>query len=235
MKALLLCAGLGTRLRPLTQTIPKCLVPINGKPLLQFWLENLSNCGVEEFLINTHYLHEEVEKFVEKSIFKDKITLVYEEELLNTGGTLLENKDFFNKDESFFLVHADNLCICNFDDFIATHKKSEYIITMMLFKSDNPKSCGIVELDKDEIVIDFHEKVDFPPSNLANGAVYICKYEIFDFLINLRKKNIDFSNEVIPNFLGEINTFINDVYHRDIGTLESYQKAQVDIVKLLEE
>ncbi len=229
MKALLLSAGLGTRLRPLTNSIPKCLVPINNKPLLEYWLENLSQAGVSEFLINTHYLHNQVEDFVNNNKFKNQITLVYEEELLNTGGTLLKNKNFFSTDESFFLVHADNFSICDFEEFINIHEKSiDTMMTMMLFETDTPKSCGIVELNEKNIVIKFHEKVENPPSNLANGAVYICKYDIFEYLESLNKDNIDFSNEVIPNFLGKINIYLNKVYHRDIGTIESYNKALVD-------
>jgi mannose-1-phosphate guanylyltransferase len=232
MKALLLSAGLGTRLRPITDTIPKCLVPINGKPLLEYWLENLSKVGVDKFLINTSYLHSQVEEFVNKSKYRDKITLIYEDKLLNTGGTLLKNKDFFD-DEAFMLIHADNLSFCNFNDFIITHqnrvKKCE--ITMMLFRSDNPSSCGIVELDKDNIVQKFYEKVTNPPSTLANGAVYICEASIFNFLESLDKKDIDFSNDVLPKYMGKINTYLNNIYHRDIGTLESYAKAQVEIYK----
>ena len=102
------------------------------------------------------------------------------------------------------------------------------IMTMMLFETDDPKSCGIVELDEKNVVIKFHEKVNNPPSNLANGAVYICKYDIFEYLENLNKDNIDFSNEVIPNFLGRIDTYLNRVYHRDIGTIESYNKGLLD-------
>lgn len=236
MKALLLSAGFGTRLRPLTDTIPKCLVPINGKPLLQIWIENLTKCGVKEFLVNTHYLHEQVEEFVNNSIFKEKITLIYEKELLHTGGTLLKNKDFFDENESFFLIHADNYSICDFSEFINIHEKYKNCpITMMLFKTDNPKSCGIVELNEQKIAIAFHEKVENPPSDLANGAVYICRYEIFKYLKNLNKEVIDFSNEVIPNYLGKISTYFNEIYHRDIGTLESYKIAQLDSKKFLEE
>lgn len=232
MKALLLCAGFGTRLRPLTLSVPKCLVPVNGKPLLGYWLENLSDAGVEEFLINTHYLHEQVEEYVKNSKYRDKITLTYEEELLNTGGTLLANRDFFD-DEAFMLVHADNLSFCDFKEFINSHKNRNPIcdITMMLFKSDNPSSCGIVEL-KDNIVAEFHEKVDNPPSNLANGAVYICEASLFEFLQSLNKKDIDFSNDVLPKFMGKINTYLNNVYHRDIGTPESYSMSQIEILKL---
>lgn len=234
MQALLLSAGYGTRLRPITNTIPKCLVPINGKPLLQIWLENLSDVGISKFLINTHYLHKQVESFIQNSSFRDKITLVYENELLNTGGTLLKNKNFFKKNEPFMLVHADNLCFCDFEDFIRAHKKSKkYDITMMLFETDKPRNCGIVELDENNIVQKFHEKVKNPPSNLANGAIYICNYEIFTFLSNLNKTNIDFSLEVIPKYLGKINAFLNNVYHRDIGSIQSYQKAQIEIQDFL--
>ena len=88
MKALLLSAGIGSRLRPLTLKTPKCLVPINNKPLLQYWLEQLEKIGVKEFIINTHYLHDQVQDFIKKSKFSERITVIYEDELLGTGGTL---------------------------------------------------------------------------------------------------------------------------------------------------
>ncbi len=234
MKALLLGAGLGTRLRPLTQSIPKCLVPIGGKPLLEYWLEHLSHVGVDEFLINTHYLHEQVEEFINKSIYKERVTLVYEEELLNTAGTLLANRAFF-ADESFFLVHADNLCFCDFEAFIDSHtNRADFCeITMMLFHTDTPKSCGIVELDAQGIVKKFHEKVEHPPSSLANGAVYICEPSIFEFLESLGKKKLDFSKDVLPAYMGRINTYLNAIYHRDIGTLQSYVQAELDCKKFI--
>lgn len=234
MKALLLCAGLGTRLRPITNNIPKCLVPINGKPLLQYWLENLSKAGITEFIVNTHYFSEKVEEFVKNSIYRDKIKLVYEKELLNTGGTLLHNKNLFDKDEPFLLIHADNLSFCDFKEFIESHKRNEkYLLTMMLFRTDVPQSCGIVKLDENNIVQEFYEKVSNPPSNLANGAVYICNYEIFEFLETLNKINIDFSLDVIPKLLGKINTYLNSTYHKDIGTINSFAEAQIDILDLI--
>lgn len=234
MKALLLAAGLGTRLRPITNTIPKCLVPINNKPLLQYWFENLSAVGISEFLVNTHYFSDEVEKFINTSKYKKRTTIVFEKTLLNTGGTVLLNKDFFNH-EPFLLIHADNLCFCDFDAFLQTHKnRPKYTeITMMLFKSDNPSSCGIVELDKNNVVQKFHEKIKNPPSNLANGAVYICEPSIIPFLESLNKEDIDFSLDVIPNFLGRINTYVNSTYHRDIGTPQSLEQAHIDIKKLI--
>lgn len=233
MKVLLLAAGLGTRLRPITNTIPKCLVPINGKPLLEYWLENLTKIGIDEFLVNTHYFHAQVEHFVRNSKFKNMVTLTYEPKLLNTGGTLLKNKYFF-KNEPFMLVHADNLSFCDFDAFIASHhyRPKGCEITMMLFETPSPSSCGIVEIDENLVVQQFYEKVDNPPSNLANGAVYMCEPSLFNFLNKIGKQDIDFSNDVIPPFIGKINTFLNNVYHRDIGTVESYALSQIEIQTL---
>lgn len=231
MKALLLAAGLGTRLRPITNTIPKCLVPIDGKPLLNYWLDNLSKVGITEFLINTSYLSQQVEEFINKSKYTNQITQVFEDKLLNTGGTVLANKDFFN-DEAFMLVHADNLSFCNFQEFINSHKNRSINceITMMLFKSYSPSSCGIVELDSQNVVQKFYEKVKNPPSNLANGAVYICEPSVIKFMEGLDKIDIDFSNDVLPRYMGKINTFLNNTYHRDIGTVESYALAQIEII-----
>ena len=235
MKALLLAAGLGTRLRPITNTMPKCLVPINGKPLLEYWLENLVHIGIIEFLINTHYFSEQVIRFIENSKYKDMVTLIHEKELLNTAGTILNNKDFFkSEDAPFMVIHADNLCFCDFQAFIDSHKKrvSSTELTMMLFKTTTPSSCGIVELDENNIVEKFHEKVQNPPSNLANAAVYICEPTLFVFLESLNKKEIDFSLDVLPYYMGKINTFLNDVYLKDIGTIENYAVSQIDVLTI---
>ncbi|KIM05698.1 MAG: hypothetical protein KN64_01885 [Sulfurovum sp. AS07-7] len=228
MKALLLAAGLGTRLRPITDTIPKCLVTIRDIPLLQIWLEELIKVGVNEFLVNVHYLHEQVENFVLNSPYKDKITLVYEEKLLGTGGTILKNKDFFKDSDSFMVIHADNYSLCDYNQFINSHynKPKSTIMTMMTFTTDTPQSCGIVELDTNGVVIGFHEKVDNPPSNLANGAVYIFDKEIFELLESLNQEIIDLSTEILPKILGNIFTFHNNKIHIDIGTVENLEKAQ---------
>ena len=230
MRALLLAAGLGTRLRPLTDSIPKCLVPINGVPLLGHWFDLLFGSGIDAALVNLHYLPDQVEKFIQKSPYKNKIQMVYEEKLLGTAGTLLENKAFF-QNTTILLVHADNYSIFNLSEFIHVHqlRPQRCDITMMTFHSDEPQTCGIVELDNENVVQAFHEKVDNPPGNIANGAVYILEASIFDFLKELGKKEIDFSTEVLPHYLGKIYTYHNHEYHRDIGTPESYQKAEMEL------
>lgn len=232
MRALLLAAGLGTRLRPITNVIPKCLVPIHGRPLLDYWLENLLDHGVDNILINTHYLAPMVEKYLAISSWKSRVTLVHEDSLLGTGGTILRNCGFF-QDEPFLVAHADNLTVFNMREFALSHlaRKSSSEISMMVFNTDTPDSCGIVELDKDHIVQGFHEKVANPPGNLANAAVYIFEPNVIAWMKTLGKVVVDLSTEVIPYYLGRINTYHNIQYHRDIGTLESWQQANRDFPK----
>ncbi len=229
MKALLLSAGLGTRLRPLTDSIPKCLVPIKGKPLIQYWLEILCKAGITPVMVNLHYLSKQVEAYIQSSVYKDNIETVYEERLLGTGGTLLKNKAFF-KDNQIFLAHGDNLSLFDINAFIDAHnsRPEQCEITMMTFETETPQSCGIVELDANNIVCAFHEKVDNPPGKIANGAVYILEPSVLKSLERLKKDEIDFSTELLPSYLGKIFTFHNGHYHRDIGTIESYNKAIQD-------
>ena len=229
MRALLLAAGLGTRLQPLTNYMPKCLVPIHGRPLLDYWLENLLDHGVEKVLINTHYMAPMVQKYLNQSSWLPYIKVVHEEILLGTGGTILRNRDFF-KDETFLVAHADNLTIFDILDFTSHHagRPVGTEMTTMVFETPDPHSCGIVELDSEGVAQAFHEKVVNPPGNLANGAVYILEPSALEWMIGLGKKQVDFSTEVIPHFLGKLFTYQNTIYHRDIGTMKSWKEASMD-------
>lgn len=226
LRALLLAAGLGTRLRPLTDTIPKCLVPIGNKPLLQIWLERLSEAGIGPFLINTHYLADQVKIFVEESPFRKRIKLVHENQLLGTAGTLIENLDFFQGEDGL-LIHADNYCMADFTAFKHAHMNRPLgcVMTMMTFRTDDPSSCGIVELDESGVVIGFHEKVEHPPGNLANGAIYILSAELLEKMATDLNYVTDFSTEVLYRFKGHIFSHeISDIF-LDVGTPSSYGKV----------
>ena len=233
MKTLLLSAGLGTLLRPLTDHIPKCLVSIQGKPLLVYWLDMLLTNNTNRVLINTHYLADAVNTFVNQSKWRDQIDIVHENSLLGTGGTILSNKNFFS-DCTFMVAHADNLTRFDIQKFIQAHKNrtAGTEITMMTFITEDPESCGIVNIDSRGVVIDFYEKVKNPPGNLANAAVYIFEPSIINFLNSLNQKVIDISTEVLPAYLGRIQTFENDDYHRDIGTPDSLALAQLEFREL---
>jgi mannose-1-phosphate guanylyltransferase len=226
MRAILLAAGFGTRLRPLTDTIPKCLVPIAGKPLLQIWLERLSDAAVNSFLINTHYLYKKVDEFVEHSPLKSKIKMVYEPELLGTAGTLHTNLDFFDGEDGM-LIHADNFCMADIPAFIKAHlnRPPQCLLTMMAFHTDAPSKCGIIEVDDNNVAIGFHEKVPSPPGNMANGAVYILSAELLKQLPQLYAYATDFSLDVLPYLLGKIFVYETNEFFLDIGTLLNYNKA----------
>ncbi|MCG2586661.1 nucleotidyltransferase family protein [Massilia sp. TS11] len=223
MKALLLAAGFGTRLRPLTDRLPKCLVPIKGEPLLGIWLRRLRAAGVGPFLVNTHYLHEQVEAYLEG---QPDTTLVYEETLLGTAGTLLANQAFFAGEDGM-LIHADNYCLADMAAFVAAHRSrpAHCLMTMMLFRTETPQSCGIVELDQQGVVIGFHEKVANPPGNLANGAVYILSAELLAWLAREHPEVSDFSTEVLHRLVGRIYTWETRATFLDIGTPATYALA----------
>ena len=226
MRAMLLAAGLGTRLRPLTNTIPKCLVPIKGQALLGIWIERLSHAGISHILINTCYMAEQVHEYVASHQYRDKVTLVAEAGLKGTAGTLLDNLEFFDGKDGL-LIHADNYWLGNFKDLIQAHlgRPPCCLMTMMVFQSDNPQSCGIVQLDRTGIVVEFHEKQANPPGNLANCAVYLVSPELINYLASDFRGVSDFSTEVLPKLVGRIFAFETREFFLDIGTPEAYKKA----------
>jgi mannose-1-phosphate guanylyltransferase len=229
LRALLLAAGLGTRLRPITDSIPKCLVPIQGKPLLGYWLDRLLTNGIDRVLINTHYLPAVVRDYVSATPWRDFIDLAHEETLLGTGGTVLRNRAFF-LGGAFLVAHADNLTRFDVRAFLNAHRDRPpgVEITMMTFDTDAPQTCGIVDLDERGVVTGFHEKSAAPPGRRANAAVYIFEASVIDFLASLNKEVIDISLEVIPRYLGRMHCFHNADYHRDIGTPESLRLANLE-------
>lgn len=229
MRVLLLSAGFGSRLRPLTDTIPKCLVPIKGKPLLQIWLERLTSFGLGPFLINTHHLADQVKSFISESRFLEQITLSHEEILRGTAGTFMDNLDFFQGKDGM-VIHADNYCLADFSEFLNTHqaRPSGCLMTMMTFRTDSPESCGILELDERGVAVAIHEKIRNPPGNLANGAIYIISAEMQNQLTKCCKTLADFSTDILPEFMGSIYTYETRNTFMDIGTPQNYRCANLD-------
>ena len=226
MRTFLLAAGLGTRLRPLTYNIPKCLVSIQGQPLLGIWLKRLTEANIGPFLINTHYLPEQVEAFIKASPYYEQVTLITEIELKGTAGSLIANLDFFQGEEGL-IIHADNYCLADFTAFQRAHinRPAECLMTMMTFRTNNPSSCGIVKLDERGIVSDFYEKVDQPPGNLANGAIYILTPELLKKLGTDYHESKNFSTEIISRFIGQIYSYETSEIFIDIGNEDNYNQA----------
>jgi mannose-1-phosphate guanylyltransferase len=230
MKALLLAGGLGTRLLPLTAIWPKCLMPINGIPLLQYWIEELERAGVEQVLVNSHYLADEVATFVARKKWNTDVQIIFEPTLLGTAGTIRKNHGFFSSDDAL-IIHADNWSSCILKDLIDHHEKRRPTytkMTMLTFEAKNPERCGIVDLDDFGVVSAFYEKISNPPSRNANAAVYVMTSELIQ-LISQDESCFDISIDVIPKLVGKISTFKNVGFHRDIGTIDELLAAQNDI------
>jgi len=227
MRALLLAAGIGTRLRPLTDTTPKCLVEINGAPLLGRWLETLNSLGANEIVVNTHYLPAMVNDFIASHPLKEIVRINHEHELLGTAGTLRRHSDFLSQNGGI-VIHADNYCLADFSKFLYSHRNrpKHCVMTMMTFNTDDPQSCGIVEIDRMGIVIAFHEKISNPPSSRANGAIYALAPEFFETVdVNNQDYN-DISKDLMPLLVGKIFTHHVSEPLIDIGTIEKLNEAR---------
>ncbi|MDY0161819.1 nucleotidyltransferase family protein [Desulfobotulus sp.] len=231
MKAFLLAAGLGTRLKPLTDHSPKCLAPIAGTPLMAIWLDHLHTCGVREILINTHHLAEKVEAFVRAWPQQNlRIRTVHEPELLGSAGTLLQNEAFVEGEKNFLIVYADNLCNFDLRRLARAHgenRKKGGLLTMALFTAPCPSACGIAVLNAQGLVTDFAEKPENPLSSLANAGIYAAGPEIFTSLrSHASHRPYDFGLHVLPHMTGKMYGLPMEGYLRDIGTPDALAAAQ---------
>jgi mannose-1-phosphate guanylyltransferase len=228
LRALLLAAGLGTRLRPLTLHTPKCLVPIHGEPLLGRWLRQLEAAGCEAVLINTHYLADQVLAFLgERPATAMTVETVQEPELLGTAGTLLANSAFF-AGATGLLIHADNAMGGSLGGLLDAHRHraAGCEFTMLTFRTDQPRTCGIVATNGQGVVTAFHEKVADPPGNCANGALYVFEPPFLSDLATMSPPPRDFSTEVIPTLIGRIQSWPTDQPYLDIGSPAALAAAQ---------
>ena len=233
MKAFLLAAGLGTRLKPYTLTQPKCLIPIHGRPLLGIWLDLLCRSGVDEVLINTHHHADQVNDFVKtvQARLPMRISTVYEPQLLGSAGTLQQNADFAANEKNFIIAYADNLTDLNLRKMIDFHENIRSmggIFTMGLFHAPDPWRRGIAALDRENRIIGFEEKPKAPQSNLANAGVYVADGEIFSYLGEMTSQNdgvLDIAMDLIPRLMGKMFGIVVEGYLQDIGTPETYRQA----------
>ncbi|MDD2708037.1 MAG: nucleotidyltransferase family protein [Verrucomicrobiae bacterium] len=226
MKAFLLAAGLGVRLRPLTLDTPKCLLPIGGKPLLGHWFDSLQRAGVKDVLLNTHYLSQQVDAFVKSWRGNMRVHTAYEPVLLGSAGTLRANRSFVENDESFLVCYADNWTLFNAAELIRCHEQhhGEHPLgTMLLHRTARPKECGIATLDARGWVTAFEEKPAAPVSNLANSGIYVFSRESLALLPPAAPADIarDFIPRLLPRLLGWESADLLV----DIGSPASYQRA----------
>lgn len=223
-KAFLLAGGLGTRLKPLTDRVPKCLVPVNGQPMLSIWLGICEQLGIRDVLINTHHLAGQVEAWAARQTQSPiQIRLVYEAELLGSAGTVAANMDFVRDGDDFFVFYADNLVRTDFEALRIFHQSHDSPLTVALFHSSRPWNCGVASLDEDNRITGFEEKPAQPKSNLANAGVYVGRRELCRFLP--ARGFADFATDVFPQLIGKMRGFVMSGHVLDVGTPKNYEEA----------
>jgi mannose-1-phosphate guanylyltransferase len=226
VKAYLLAAGLGTRLKPITNRVPKCLVPFGGRPLLSIWLDICEGLGISDVLINTHHLAEQVSDWAAEQSSSVHVQLVYEPTLLGSAGTLAANSGFVGEDEDFYILYADNLVTADLSVLESCHSKHGGVLTMGLFGSPKPQDCGIVTLDDGGRISSFEEKPERPRTNFANAGIFLARRTLFRYLP--ANRFADLGKDVLPKLVGEMWGQVLNGYLLDIGTLENYQRALRD-------
>ena len=226
MNALLLAGGYGKRLKKFTKHTPKCLLPINGVPLLGLWIKTLLSLKVNKILINTHYKSEKVKKFINYQKYKNKIILKHEKKLLGTSGTIYKNINFF-KGGKAIILHADNYTKDNlksFVDFHNTKTKKNLILSILAFKSRNYKNEGILKIDSSGILKKIYQKKNKKYGNIANGAIYLFNKEGLELFKRKYDNKKDFTKSYLKYFVNKSAVYKTKKLFVDIGTEKIYQK-----------
>lgn len=237
MNALILSAGLGTRLRPLTDKLPKVMLNIGSKPLLEHHINHIKNHGITEIWINLYLLPEKITShFKNGHTLKVKIKYSPESTSLGTAGALknphsqIENA--FKKDD-FLIVYGDNLTNFDYQKLLKFHKEKGAILTMGLYRHHEPWTMGVIETDSDGKILSMKEK---PPkeeikTNLVNAGVYVCSPKILKYIPTGFS---DFGSDIIPKLISAgkpIYGLETNAYVQDIGTPERLKKARQDFRK----
>jgi mannose-1-phosphate guanylyltransferase len=231
-KAFLLAAGLGTRLRPLTEWLPKCLVSVAGRPLLEWWLDLLDHAGIREGVINTHAHAERVERYLDTvaDLHPVHLRTSYEPRLLGSAGAITANRQLADDADDVVLINADNFCNVDLPALLAYHRSHTDPITIVLNHVENPSACGIARLDDEQRVVSFVEKPRHPESNLANAGIYVVRAAAYREIA--RMAAFDLGHDVIPGFVGRMRGWLWQGYHRDIGTPQALQRARKEAARL---
>jgi mannose-1-phosphate guanylyltransferase len=232
MRALLLAAGKATRLGNLSKVSPKCLHEVGGVALLDHLVGQLIAAGVDEFLINAHHLADQVFEHVSAASWSDRATVVNEESLLGTLGTLRMNADFF-QGQGGWVLHADNYLSASLtsvrDAFDA--RPDDVWGAMLTFEVDDPSSFGVVTVDTHGVVMCFQEKQAEAQSRSASAATYLFDDRVMDVVRRSHPEQTDISHDLIPQLMGRLVAVpaYGDVI--DIGTPEGLELARTNAAK----
>ena len=233
IKAMVMSAGVGSRLDPLTRFVPKPLVPIANRPVMDILFEKLISIGVKDVICNTHYLSDKIIERYKKNNFGINFNYIKEETLSGTAGGVKKCQFFFDKDNPFLVLSADGLSNVDLEKGIEIHKKSGAIATIGIkqISLEEVSHFGVVVTDENGFISEFQEKpsINEAKSNFINTGIYIFDYKIFDYIPE--NTFYDFAKNVFPELLKEhaINTFEVKEYWSDIGTLEQYKQSVQDL------
>ncbi len=237
-KAMIMAAGVGSRLEPLSSIVPKPLVPLANVPAMDILVNHLISFGIKDIIANTYFKAEDIQNHYKQNNFGINFCFIKEEELSGTAGGVKKCEFFFDKDEDFIVMSGDGLTDIDINAAYKSHKNSNAIATIVLKEVPNDEihKYGIVVPDTNGYVKSFQEKPQLSEakSNLANTGIYIFKYDIFNHI----PQNIfyDFAKNVFPALLSsslKINTYLHRGYWSDIGSLNQYHQSNTDILNNL--
>lgn len=240
IKAMIMAAGVGSRLDPLTQDVPKPLVPIANRPIMDILFERLADISVKDVIANTHYLSDKIIEKYKNNNFGINFNYVFEETLSGTAGGVKKCQFFFDKGEDFLVLSADGLSNADLCEAIESHKKSGAIVSMGIKKIalEEIPNFGVVVTDDEGFVTGFQEKpaIKDAKSDCINTGIYIFNYKLFDYIP--ADTFYDFAKNVFPDLLSKgikMNTFPVEEYWSDIGTISQYAQSTWDLFNNLYE
>ncbi|HDM78190.1 MAG TPA: nucleotidyltransferase family protein [Deltaproteobacteria bacterium] len=228
MKAMILAAGEGTRLRPLTERIPKPMLSVSGLPILEYNIRLLTKHGIRELVINLHHCPDVVSGyFGDGNSWSVSITYSYEPVLLGTAGAVKKVESLF--DSTFLVVYGDNLITCDIGRLCAFHRKKGGIGTLTLFYRKDPTSSGIVDLDQDDRIIRFLEKPELHQvfSHWVNAGILVLEPEVLKYIRS--DKPSDFGRDILPALIADGQPLYGYKMSEKlwwIDTLEDYKRLQ---------
>lgn len=233
MKAMIMAAGIGTRLRPLTYSVPKPMMPLANRPVLEYTLQLLKKHNITEVTINLYTAPEMITGyFGDGSSLGMKINYSVEKELMGTAGGVKKVEDFFG--ETFLVMSGDGLTDINLTEVIEFHRQKKALGTMVLKEVDTRFEYGVTMVDNENRIEKFVEKPNWGDvfCNTVNTGIYVFQKEIFNFMP--ANKFYDFGHDLWPLLLekGEkIFGYLREEYWCDIGNLNEYKKAQQSILE----
>jgi mannose-1-phosphate guanylyltransferase / phosphomannomutase len=233
MKAVIMAGGEGTRLRPLTCNIPKPMMPILEKPVMQYAVELLKKYGITDIAVTLQYLPDEIMRyFGDGKDFGVNMRYFVEEFPLGTAGSVKNAENFL--DDTFIVISGDALTDIDLSKAIVFHKDKNSTATLILKEVAVPLEYGVVVTDKEDKITGFLEKPSWGEvfSDKANTGIYILEPEIFSYYE--REQKFDFSNDLFPILLKNNRAMygvVEEGYWCDIGNIEQYMRCHFDILK----